>query len=226
MNKEVKQIKMNRTILGEKLPNSPERIYSDTLMDVSQNLVESMNRYFEGIKDDNLEVQAKAICENTYYVLNTFADMGIEPDYLLRILLKYKLGRYWDNNSKNLKDNPTDFYDEIRTELEFMHAPNYFGGEANINEDFVKMQDAFQKLGILYSNDPKVLSKNLSHNYYFSNLNALYNYRDGVDIIDDVYNLINMLYNNLYTLAQMGVNPKKYLDEIIEEKMNTKKKRR
>ena len=226
MNKETKKIRDGRMLNGEQLPKYPERLVEGGLENVSLELVESMNRYYEATKDSDLDGQIMAIVENIYIVLNAFSNMGIQPDYLVRIILKYKLGRAWDNKSLSLKNNPIEFYSEIREELQFMQAPNYFGGEAGIGEDFIKMQETFEKLNINHSIEPTMLASNLAQNYYFSNLNALYNYRDSLDIDDDVRNLIEILYNNLYTLVQMGVNPEKYLDNLINEKMNNQLRKR
>lgn len=229
MDSEISKIRSLRG-LDEEFSDEPRRIDDDEVEPMAKSLNYSLKGAYEVLIQETFDIEkfANKIVENIYIILDKFNEMGVYPDYFYNEIVKMEIG--YESLKKNNKDefdkkDKRDFnrvYISVIKELKNVlgnktYSPNG-NSEKNISDayvDMTKFLNTFNKsCGIQTIEQCK---KALS--YIQRKQDGLTTeFFNSYDLSGDIECLAKLLFEYIKVLAAIGINPKKLLDECIEEK--------
>ena len=213
MNKEMRRICEKKGY--EK--NYPRRIDSNLLLRKVREFNGLLSEFHVASRSNDYQTEMDMLIDNVYMILDILAMMGIQPDGMLDAFIK--------NCELDTIDN-SELRILIKRELNMMKNYRYtYSGDCDILESYAKMKKAFDDKKIPYNKGEISLNSEDTKAYIFRGCaNFVTGLPNSLDLEDDAYYLINMLYYDLYTIAKMGIAPE-VLKERIDEKIdgNTKK---
>lgn len=226
--------------------NKYSRIKEKEMLEYLRNLNQNMTKlYYKNAEKKYDEKEfIDCIIENIYNILNIFSEMNVFPGYFFRKVFEMNskyLERKIDYDSR---ENSIGVKYGIRGDYRFFnetHLSAWISGEirtglnngyyreqaypkTNISDAFLEILALFQKFDLPYKisnkDDCQKLFNDISVNY--SNISgALLNSDSDYE---DIEYLCRLLYEYISFFVAIGVNPKKYLDEYIENQRKEKHK--
>ena len=235
MNAELMKIRKNRN-LDEVISDEPVKIDPDALLDKVYGLNINMT-YLYNINNSplaDINMYIEKITNNIYLILDMFNDMNIYPDYFYNIIVKINMEYYNLISSGEIHDN-YDLYEMVnfsakisRMIKEGLNNKNYLISSNNtkdIGECFLEMIRFFQKYHMSYNNNSIEACKSAFKDIYYNTNNIINNTLNNSDFIFvDIECLARLLFEYISFFVVIGVNPKEYLDERINQEMVSKHK--
>ncbi len=232
MDIEVSKIRKKRN-LDDVLYDEPERIkmdkMSNIIVELNMNMANLYNkRYHEDI--DIIEFINDFI-KNMYIVISTFNDMGLYPDYFYNEIVKMNID-YQKMANANTTRGEYEIYRRSNLRLETIEKikeglkEKIYTKESNLSID---VSDAYEGLSIffkVFSIPHGIMNKEYiikAFDDIYLNITAIMNSLSvSDDLFDDVLCLSRLLFEYISFFVLIGVNPKEYLDEYIDNLENHK----
>ena len=183
--------------------------------------------------------------ENIYYILSMFNEMNVFPGYFFRKAFEMN-AKYYERR-KDFADMPNDIRTKngIRGDYKFYrdtHLSVWIGKEiekgiengyyhvqaypkTNLSDAFLEILALFQKYDFTYKvatkEDCKKVFSDINYNYMTLSDELL----NSDTLEEDIEYMSRMLFDHISFFVAIGVNPKKFLDDYLEnEAENTHKK--
>lgn len=226
MNKEISRIKKYMN-LDDVVNKRPERISYDDLNSLVYNLNQNMNEIYQTARNNikNSEYIIEKVCAGICDLMEAFASMGISIDYFWRVNMKANvaLKKVMDGKSDDglteseiemAENNVGNIFDQIRRGINIRDKSK----PIDINDNFVELVSFFEVFKLPFNNSSLLTNEKYIDSFIFKCCNSHTKFLNGDDIIDDVYNMMEILFKYMTFLVEVGVNPKEYVDKILDER--------
>lgn len=236
MNNEISRMRKNRDE-SEAFSQKPERLDEKYMLD----MVYQLNSNFSDIHSMNISGKidtdevAKKVTENIYIVLNMFDKMGVYPDYfydeIFKTNVEYK--NMSDKSVCSLRENfqlYKNYHISARVskamknglEKGYYHIQAY--PKKDINDSFLEMVTFFEAFNIPYNINTPEQCKNTFNEINYNHVGIVTDLINSDYIFEDVEYLSRLLFEYMSFLVSLGIHPKEYLDNLIDENQDVKKK--
>ena len=230
MNSEVAKIRESRNESEEMIYNSdglgPERI-NEIVFNLNSN---TGYLYYKQYRNEiNIDEFVSMFIKNMYGVLDAFIEIGVYPDYFYNEIVKMNIDYHKIVNDNELRGKynlfkNTDLSVITISDIRRGVQNKYYNVQAlpkkDINDAFIEMISLFEKYGIPYNIRTEEQCKKVFNDIYY-NLRAI---MDQLLNSDDIYDIIGclsrLLFEYMTFFVSLGINPKEYIDEYIEQKAN------
>ena len=236
MNAELMKIRKSRN-LDEIISDKPIKIDPDILLDKIYGLNINMT-YLYNINNSaeaDINMYIEKITNNIYLILDLFNDMNIYPDYFYNIIVNINM-EYRNLVSDGKIRGDYGLYETVNFSAkiskmikEGLNNKNYLLNSSNIkdiSEYFFEMIKFFQRYNMSYNNKTIDTCRLAFKDIYYNVTNIINNTLNNSDFIFvDIECLARLLFEYISFFVAIGVNPKEYLDELIDrQSLNTKSK--
>ena len=219
--------------LDEKMEDEAVRIdeekMTETLIKLNSNMTALYHKQF--IDDVDINEFIYRFIDNMYTILDLFNEMGVYPDYFYNVIIKMNIeykkivkdntvrGEYRIFRSTNLSVEAIEAIKEALKEKYYCTKSDPLRDAGDLYYDMIRFFKIFNiPHGI--STKEHIVSSFNDINY---NISAIMNeLTNSDDIFDEIECLTRLLFDYMSFFASIGVNPKPYLDNYIEEKEKTK----
>ena len=236
MNAELMTMRKKRN-LSEVMDHDPVRLDPDDIIDRIYLLNTNMSHLYvinhkEGA---SIDTYIEELIKNIYLILDIFNDMGIYPDYFYNIIVKINMeyrnlvfdGKIRGNYGLyQMVDFSSKISKLIKEGLEKKEYQLDISKSKDIGECFLEMISFFERYNMTYNNHTVENCAAMFDDIYYNINNIINNTLSNSDFLFvDIECLTRILFEYISFFVAIGVNPKKYLDEYIENE-NTKGKKR
>ena len=238
MNEEVGRInELKGLVVSNK--SSVNRISNDVLKDLQYQMNINMAKLYDNGEKLKINEYIDAFVENIYIILNMISEMHLTPEYFFNIVLKAN-NDFMEFSKKHPDLLPGEArkafakqYSIFYVHDDILHAIYYGnykkeatnnGEDHNIDYYFMRIVEQYQKNKISYGNTSIYQCQKSFLLHYIDIINIMHDFYNCDDMGDEVECMMNLLYEYLCFFVEIGVNPKIYLDEYIEDKTVSKKK--
>ena len=162
-----------------------------------------------------------------YYVLDKLVEQGIYPDSIIELMIFDDFQKIWKDGTLHYDYgkmiNPPDYVSissDIDKEILLMKEGTYKKGKLDIDEYYNKILKYFELIKKDHSDKPKCLS-NKSVKNYTNDINIyLTRYLNSDYVEEETEELIHILHRTMYSFVEMGVNPSKYITDLVDKIRN------
>lgn len=218
------------------------RISAHDLVDLQYQLNTNMTKLYQYGEKLKINDYINAFVENMFIILNMASDMRLTPDYFFNVAFK--------SNAEFLafsKKHPELLHGEAISEFGKKYSiyrvhddiiDAVYNGEykdeyksddfnekrSNVDYYFMKIVDLYKKNNEPYGRTNQLQCQKSFLVHYHEMVNIMLDFYNCDDVADEIECMMNLLYEYLCFFVEIGVDPKIYLDECIEEKMANRKK--
>lgn len=167
-----------------------------------------------------------------YYLLDRLVEQGIYPDSILELMIYDDLQKIWKDGTLHYDCgkivNPPDYVSissDIDKEILSMKEGHYKKGNMTITDYYNKILHYYDLIHTKCNDTPSFLSSDQFSKYYNKISNGLESYLLCDYVEEEAEELIGLLYRTLKFFTKMGINPQKYINELID-KMSKKKSKK
>ena len=233
MNDEYERIREIKIKDGENIPNKPERMDPNVLLKRSAKLAENFSFLIQKNEEIKLHDEVAFLIHNIYLILESFVEMGINPTKFYNLVVDYNLKKIWPDGKLHydqygkciLPDGLVFAYDDARVELKRLSEGNVSYEHSNINDAFNETLMVHDKCGFSKVSTPSSLDNYRKYTVLLSAIHHRDKLLNADDLLDEVVALSKLLFICMETLAEMGINPTRFIDALIEKKEKKNKKK-
>jgi len=234
MNEEILKIRKLRGLsedFDKKPDKIPDMIMSDKIYKLNTNMGEL---YLKALHDDiDVNDFIHKLVANIYIVLDIFNEMGVYPDYFYDAVVKMnKDYRSYVDNSNSLRGN-YELFNNInlsskitKTIRDGLMNGNYridSYPKKDLNDMFTEMISFLETCKIPFDINDRSQCKKAFSDIEYNHINIMASLSNSDYDFVDIECLSRLLFEYLSFFASVGINPKEYLDEYIEEQEKVKR---
>lgn len=238
MNAEIMRIRKARG-MSDEITAKPKRISEEELVRYSYALNINMTELYNLKFKENVKIDkyVENFTQNMLIILEILSEMNIYPDYFFDVVFRRKIdinnlyNGELTKNSRAINGNSETIGKKILDGLEkgYYKIKSYgrrINSDRSVNDYFLEILSYYQVFNIPYGNKSSSQCKKSFNDHYFHITNIMSEYLNSDYLYADVEYLINLLFEYFSFFVEIGVNPKEYLDSLMDEKLNnnTRKK--
>ena len=235
MNAEIAKIRKIRN-KSEVFDYNPKRISDSRMNEIVYELNTNFSDLYAMQKKDDIDINdfVNKIITNVYLVLNMFNEMGVYPDYFYDAIVKMNIeyrkivdannslrGNYGLFNEVKLSSHVAKVI-KVGLENGYYHIQAY--PMKDINDAFLEMVGFFQAYNIPYNINTKEQCKKVFQDINFNHINIISQLLTSDYIFVDIECMARLLFEYLSFFVSMGIQPKEYLDQCINDVEGIKRK--
>lgn len=235
MNAEIAKIRGLRG-QSEIINREPTRIKEEEMNDLIFQLNTNMGDLYSAQTSDNIDIElfARKFIDNIYIILNMFNTMGIYPDYFYDQIAKMNIEyKTVVQNNNSIRGNYR-LFNKINLSARVIEAirngyeKGYYRVQAyqkkDLNDAFVEMLGFFQAFNIPYNIHTDEQCRKTFNDIKFNHLNIIEELLNSDFLLEDIECLSRLLFEYMTFFVSMGIYPKKYMEEKIEDESEKKHK--
>jgi hypothetical protein len=235
MNEEILKIRKLRG-LSEKFDKKPSKLPDMLMSDKIYVLNNNMGELYLKVlhNDVNIDDFIEKLIANLYIVLDIFNEMRIYPDYFYDAVVKMnKDYRSYVDNSNSLRGN-YELFNNInlsskitKTIREGLEKGKYLIDsypKKDLNDMFTEMISFLETYKIPFDINDKTQCKKAFSDIEYNHINIMDSLSNSDYDFVDIECLSRLLFEYISFFASVGINPKEFLDEYIEEQEKVKRK--
>lgn len=227
MNAELSRIRNNRD-LSDKFDHAPDELKDSKIsrvIELNTNMAVLYSNHYHNEIDIN--EFANNFIANIYIVLTLFNDMGVYPDYFYNEIVKMNVEYRKLVNDNSIRGKYI-LLEKIGLEAETISAiregmkRGYYRVQAmpkrDIGESYDEMGKLFDDFGIQHGICTKEQCAKTFNDINYNLSVIMSQLINSDDIYDEIECLSRLLFDYLTFFVSLGINPKEYLDNYIDEK--------
>ena len=233
MDIECDRIREIRNNLGLEVNDVPTSFFFRDKIPFRMDIINSLNELVINNKKNNINGCIENIVLIIYNLLNTLVQQGIYPDNLLQLMIFDDLQKIWPDKTSHYNKRGAVIYPEnyesisrkIDNEILSMKNGNYQKVNKRIGRHYSDIINYYKISNKEYNEQPTCINEKDMVEYQLSLCFALENYGGCCDYVEEEAEcLVNCLYKTMKLCVEMGFNPEKYVDELIDamEKKSSK----
>ena len=235
MNAEITRIRKNRN-LEEKMGNKPERLPELFMNDMLFSLNTNMGKLYNEVYSNNIKIDdfIDGFIANIYIVLNIFNEMGIYPDYFYDVIVKMNTEYRKNIDSSNTLRGNYELFKNVDLSTKLTRAiktgldNKYYNLEAypkkDINDAFIEMIGFFEAFNISYNICDEQQCKKVFNEIEYNHTNIIEELANSDYDFVDIECLSRLLFEYLSFFVSLGIHPKEYLDNYIDNAQKGKQR--
>lgn len=227
MNSEVAMIRVSRN-QSEEMRYNADALTQNRISEIVFNLNAHMGYlYYKQYKNEiDIADFVRVFVESIYDVLDVFIEIGVYPDFFYNEIVQMNIDyqKIVKGNGNNLFKN-TNLSALAISDIRRGVTNKYYRIQAlpkkDFNDAFLEMISLFEKYRIPYNIRTEEQCKKVFNDIYYNLSTIVWQLANSDDIFDIIGCLSRLLFEYMTFFVSLGINPKEYIDELIEQKAIT-----